>query len=248
MPTLRDRARGSGAAPEERLVDTEPECVKPMANKSATSQPETKSRHGVALGSSSNNVERTDTRDSAADSARTLKSTSTSLHSNESANVIPVSVQLNATHQQSSSSSTDPSLSSSTQPNLELRQRKRGTDSRTTASSEPDAALPHPRQRKMEAPEPKTRPAWLLLALASGGFAALNGAFAKLYVRVSLIAHPGASVTFSAQLHNHGFCLSPPIQSLSRPIQFPSLRVTPFTTRRNPHNRPLTSLTERPPP
>ena len=69
---------------------------------------------------------------------------------------------------------------------VELRQRKRSIRSQKQTvefSSDPRAAPP-PRTpaRKMEEPHPKTRPSWLVLALASGAFAAFNGAFAKLYV------------------------------------------------------------------
>lgn len=39
------------------------------------------------------------------------------------------------------------------------------------------------KQEQKQQPQPQTRqPRWLLLAIASGAFAAMNGVFAKLYV------------------------------------------------------------------
>ena len=69
-------------------------------------------------------------------------------------------------------------LSQSTK--LELRKRHVTRD----GIPQSDGPQPSPLQdrAKMEVPQTKKRPSWLFLALASGAFAALNGAFAKLYV------------------------------------------------------------------
>lgn len=71
------------------------------------------------------------------------------------------------------------SRSFSQSENLELRKRLvKGQD--LDGSGDPQFASQN--REEMEVPETKKRPSWLILALASGAFAALNGAFAKLYV------------------------------------------------------------------
>ena len=68
-------------------------------------------------------------------------------------------------------------LESSSLPQVGSSIRRRGTVDPTSTSSNTSRL-----KEKMEVATPRTRPSWLILALASGCFAALNGVFAKLYV------------------------------------------------------------------
>ncbi|KAI4145111.1 MAG: hypothetical protein LQ340_006407, partial [Diploschistes diacapsis] len=144
-----------------------------MANESATHWSSTNNgRHGLVLGSpsSTSSPEKVDNN---VNNARALNSST--LRSTGNTNI----AILTAPRQHfPSSSSSDPFTPKSQK--VELRQRNKGAESRTYSTG-PHALLSSPPQEKrMEVPEAKPRPSWLFLALASGAFAALNGAFAKL--------------------------------------------------------------------
>ena len=70
------------------------------------------------------------------------------------------------------------------------------------SAGEEDTRLENDKERKkMETPRPRARPQWLMLAIASGCFAALNGVFAKLYVSTHTLTLTSLNPLHLSQVH-----------------------------------------------
>jgi hypothetical protein len=127
----------------------------------------------------------------------TMSSTSGSLDQNGSSTSVPPSYlneakshdtsnKLASTNSKNSQTNFSPSFS---KPETGLRQRNiRPSDTSNSQDDTISVRLRH-KPHRMETPQPKPRPSWLILALSSGTFAALNGAFAKLYCFLFLILY-----------------------------------------------------------